>query len=49
MIKNLKMKIRLDMLGLIETKRHAVTRFDVARLCGVIVWGENMLSLTVHQ
>ncbi|XP_016195736.1 uncharacterized protein LOC107636760 [Arachis ipaensis] len=34
MIKDLKQKYRLNMLGLIETKRHVVTKFDVARIWG---------------
>ncbi|XP_016195858.1 uncharacterized protein LOC107636900 [Arachis ipaensis] len=36
MVKNLKNKHRLNLLGLIETKRGIVTRYDVARL-----WGED--------
>ncbi|KAL4287198.1 hypothetical protein AHAS_Ahas19G0162200 [Arachis hypogaea] len=31
MVKDLKTKNRLNMLGLVETKKHVVTRFDVAR------------------
>ncbi|XP_016195296.1 uncharacterized protein LOC107636291 [Arachis ipaensis] len=34
MVKEFKKKFRLNMLGLIETKREAVSRFDVARLWG---------------
>ncbi|XP_015938979.1 uncharacterized protein LOC107464572 [Arachis duranensis] len=34
MIKDLKQRFRLNMLGLIETKRHIVTKFDVARILG---------------
>ncbi|XP_057746795.1 uncharacterized protein LOC130966053 [Arachis stenosperma] len=34
MVKELKRKHRLDMLGLVETKRQLVTRFDVVNLCG---------------
>ncbi|XP_016168392.1 uncharacterized protein LOC107610928 [Arachis ipaensis] len=36
MVKNLKNKHRLDLLGLIETKREIVTRYDVAR-----IWGQD--------
>ncbi|XP_016199318.1 uncharacterized protein LOC107640298 [Arachis ipaensis] len=36
MVKDLKNKHRLQMLGLIETKRQIVTRFDIAR-----IWGQD--------
>ncbi|XP_057740039.1 uncharacterized protein LOC130957189 [Arachis stenosperma] len=39
MVKDLKTKNRLNMLGLVETKKHVVTRFNVARL-----WGCNSVS-----
>ncbi|XP_016168594.1 uncharacterized protein LOC107611147 [Arachis ipaensis] len=34
MVKELKRKHRLDMLGLVETKRQLVTRFDVSKIWG---------------
>ncbi|XP_057755992.1 uncharacterized protein LOC130975184 [Arachis stenosperma] len=34
MIKDMKKKFRLNMLGLVETKKHVVTRFDVSRFWG---------------
>ncbi|XP_057719723.1 uncharacterized protein LOC130934152 [Arachis stenosperma] len=34
MVKELKRKYRLDMLGLVETKRQLVTRFDVVKIWG---------------
>ena len=40
MVKELKKKYRLNILGLIETKREVVTKFDVARLwgCDTVGW-----------
>ncbi|XP_016207248.1 uncharacterized protein LOC107647708 [Arachis ipaensis] len=40
MVKELKKKYRLNMLGLIETKKESVSRFDVARLwgCDTVDW-----------
>ncbi|XP_072054318.1 uncharacterized protein [Arachis hypogaea] len=40
MVKELKKKYRLNMLGLIETNREVVTKFDVARLwgCAMVGW-----------
>ena len=34
MVKDLRNKFRLNMLGLIETKRQIVTRFDVVKIWG---------------
>ncbi|XP_025607609.1 uncharacterized protein [Arachis hypogaea] len=42
MVKELKKKYRLNMLGLIETKREVVTKFDVARFWGCALYGAHV-------